>query len=116
MRNPILRQHEDAKPHVLVEVSREISSLLDMDQLLVQGVRLIRKTFGFYHVGVDLIEGSQMYYRVVEEITARAAGTAKPALASNLSTHPRYLWMEGSQTRSDPVVTLMVHLEEAPLQ
>ena len=130
MRNPILREHEDAKFHILAEVSRQISSILDIDQLLVQVVRLIRETFGYYHVGIGLIEGGEICYRVgagslwevnpefqfkprrikvgAEGITGWVAGTGKPALVPDVSKDPRYLWMEGSETRSELVVPIIM--------
>ena len=130
MQDPGLRDREDAKFHILAEVSRQISSILDIDQLLVQVVRLIRETFGYYHVGIGLVEGDEIYYRVgagslwetnpefqfkpqrikvgVEGITGWVAGTGKPALVPDVGKDPRYLWMEGSQTRSELVVPIIM--------
>jgi len=130
MQNAVLRDHEDTNFHILAEVSRQISSILDIDQLLVQFVRLIRETFGYYHVGIGLIEGDEIYYRVgagslwetnpefqfkprrikvgVEGLTGWVAGTGRPALVPDVSKDSRYLLMEGCQTRSELVVPIIM--------
>ena len=130
MQGAILRDHEDAKFHILAEVSRQISSILNIDQLLIQVVRLIRETFDYYHVGIGLIEGNEIYYRVgagslwetnpefqfkprrikigAEGLTGWVAGTGKPALVPDVSKDPRYLLMEGCQTRSELIVPIIM--------
>jgi len=52
------------KIRLLTEVSQRIASILDVDELMVQVVQLIQKTFGYYHVGIGLIEGDEVVYRV----------------------------------------------------
>jgi signal transduction histidine kinase len=130
MQNHVLREHDDAKFHILAEVSRQISSILDIDQLLVQVVRLIRERFDYYHVGIGLIEGDEIYYRVgagslweknpefqfkpqrikvgMEGLTGWVAGTGEPVLVPDVSKDPRYLLMEGCQTRSELIVPIII--------
>ena len=54
----------DVRLAILAEVSRQITSILDIDQLLVQVVRLLQQTFDFYHVGIGLVEADEVVYRV----------------------------------------------------
>ena len=42
------------------EVGQHIASALDVDQLLEQMARLIQRSFGYYHVGIGLIEGGEV--------------------------------------------------------
>ncbi len=42
---------------VIGEVGRGLASILDIDELLNEIVRLIQKAFGYDHVGLALIEG-----------------------------------------------------------
>ncbi|HSR21589.1 MAG TPA: GAF domain-containing sensor histidine kinase [Anaerolineales bacterium] len=123
------RNGEDAKFRILAEVSRQISSILDIDQLLEHVVRLIQETFQYYHVGIGLVEGDQIVYRVgagelwddpgfrfkpsrlkigVEGLTGWVAKEGKPALVPDVSVDPRYVWMQSSRTRSELVVPIIV--------
>ena len=43
------------------EVSRDATSILDVDQLLTETVNLIRDRFGFYHAGVFLVDDAGEY-------------------------------------------------------
>ena len=57
MQKSYLKEHEAIKLHILAEVSQQITSILDINELLVRVVRLIQQTFNYYHVGIGLIEG-----------------------------------------------------------
>jgi hypothetical protein len=50
--------------HILAEVSRQITSILDIDVLQVQAARLIQRMFDDYHVGTGLVEGNEIGHRV----------------------------------------------------
>jgi len=109
------------------EVGRRITSILEIDEVLVQIVRLIRDTFNYYHVAIGLIEGDDIVYRVgagvlwdepdfvfeparlkvgQEGTTGWVAGTGEPLLVSDVSQEPRYVWMQGSGTRSELTVPI----------
>jgi PAS domain S-box-containing protein len=45
------------------EVGRHITSILAVDELLRQTVRLIQDSFGYYHVHVGLVEGELVVFR-----------------------------------------------------
>lgn len=46
---------EDSRFRILTEISQQITSILDINELLVRVVRLIQRTFNYYHVGIALI-------------------------------------------------------------
>src|SRR5512135_3188023 len=117
-------QNERARFRILTEVSQQITSILAIDELLVQVVRLIQRTFNYYHVGIGLIEGDEVVYRVgagvlwddpksnfqfkpnrlkvgSEGLTGWVAHTGELALAPDVTRDPHYVWMEGSLTKSE---------------
>jgi signal transduction histidine kinase len=129
MQKAHLKRHKDARFHILTEVSQQITSILDINELLVQVVRLIQQTFNYYHVGIGLIEGDEVVYRVgagalwddpgfqfkpmrlkvgSEGITGWVAKTGEPVLVSDVSQDSRYVWMQGSLTRSELTVPITV--------
>jgi hypothetical protein len=63
MQNTFLKDEADAKFHILAEVTRQITSILAIDELLFRVVRLIRETFDSYHEGIGLIESDEVVYR-----------------------------------------------------
>jgi signal transduction histidine kinase len=122
-----LHSKEDARFHILSEVIQQITSILDINELLVEVVRLIQKTFDYYHVGIGLIEGEYVVYRVgagvlwedpnfefrpsrlkvgSEGLTGWVAKTGEAALVQDVTRDPRYVWMKGSLTRSELLVPI----------
>jgi GAF domain-containing protein/HAMP domain-containing protein len=112
---------------VMAEVGRRITSILDIDTVLVQVVKLIQRAFGYDHVGIALVEGDEAVYQVgaghlwedpqfqfepsrlnVGEngITGWVAGSGKALLVPDVSQEPRYVWMRGSNTRSELAVPI----------
>ncbi len=112
---------------VISAVGRRITSILDINEVLVQVVRLIEKAFDYDHVGIALIEGEEAVYKVgagelwdnpqfrfwparlkvgQEGITGWVAGTGEPLLVPDVSQDSRYVWMEGSETRSELAVPI----------
>src|SRR5512142_2127379 len=103
---------EDTHFRILTEVSQQITSILDIHELLDQVVRLIQRTFGYYHVGIGLIEGDEVVYRLgagrlwdqpdfafkpshlklgSQGLTGWVAATGQPALVPDVSQDPRYV-------------------------
>jgi signal transduction histidine kinase len=112
---------------IIVEVGRRFAQTLDINELLSQVVRLIQQTFGYYHVGIGLVEGEEVVYRVgagalwddpqfefspgrlkvgQEGLTGWVAGTGQPLLVPDVSRELRYVWMQGSRTRSELVMPI----------
>jgi signal transduction histidine kinase len=105
-------------------VGRDITSILDIDDLLTRVVDLIQDAFGYYHVQVFLLDrdAGQLIlradgrtlsseYRCLEmsqpSINARAAQSGKPVLVNDVARDPIYLF-DGNLpgTRSELVVPL----------
>ncbi|MFN2227243.1 MAG: GAF domain-containing protein, partial [Anaerolineae bacterium] len=114
---------------VIGEVGRRITSLLDLDGVLNQVASLVQRSFGYDHVGIALIEDGYAVYKVgagelweqpdfqfrparlevgAEGITGWVAAHGQPRLVPDVSQDPRYVWMEGSQTRSELALPLIV--------
>jgi signal transduction histidine kinase/uncharacterized protein YigA (DUF484 family) len=122
-------KHENARFRILAEVSQQITSILDIDDLLARVARLVQKTFNYYHVGIGLIEKGDVVYRIgagvlwddpkfqfkptrlkvgVEGITGWVAHTSQPALVPDVTKDPHYVWMQGSETCSELIVPITV--------
>ncbi len=115
---------------VIGEVGRRITSILAVEELLSQTVRLIQDTFGYYHVHVGLLEKDRVTYtaaagvwrdaatcercverrlRIGEEgIAGRVAATGEPLLVPDVSADPRYTAIEPGQTGSALALPLKV--------
>lgn len=114
---------------LLSEISQQIASILDIDELLTQVTQLVRQTFKYYHVGIGLIEGEHVVYRVgsgvlwdqpnfqfkparlkvgEEGISGWVAGFGTPLIIPDVICDSRYVWMEGSQTKSELTVPIIV--------
>ncbi|MGB5933599.1 MAG: SpoIIE family protein phosphatase [Anaerolineae bacterium] len=112
---------------VIAEVGRQITSTLDINELLVQVVRLVEQAFGYYHVAIGLIEGDEVDLRAgagilwddpefqfkparlkvgEEGITGWVTSTGESLLVPDVSREPRYVWMQGSKTRSELAVPI----------
>jgi signal transduction histidine kinase/uncharacterized protein YigA (DUF484 family) len=120
---------EDSRFRILTEISQQITSILDINELLVRVVRLIQRTFNYYHVGIGLVEEDEVVYRMgagslwddpdfqfkpgrlkvgSEGITGWVAQSGEPVLVPDVSLDPRYVWMQGSLTRSELTVPITV--------
>jgi signal transduction histidine kinase len=125
----LLKVRSAEKIRLLTEVSQRIASILDVDELLLQVVRLIQQTFSYYHVGIGVIEGEEVVYRVgagdlwdradfqfkparlkvgKEGITGWVVASGCPLLIPDVSQDQRYVWMQGSETRSELTVPILV--------
>ncbi len=112
---------------VISEVGRRITSILAVDEMLEQMVGLIQEAFNYYHVGIGLVEGDEVVYKVgagrlwddpqfeikparlkigQEGVTGWVAGTGQPLLAPDVKQEPHYILMGGSQTRSELTVPI----------
>ena len=111
---------------VLGEVGARITSLLAVDELLLETVRLVKENFGYYLVGIGLIEGDEMVFRTGagaryddpqfrpprvkvggKGITGWVAASGEPLLVPDVGREPQYLLLPGSsETRSELAVPL----------
>lgn len=115
------------------EVSRKVSAILDVDQLLAQVVKLIGDKFGFYHVHLFLVDEHSneivlqecsgqaglslkkqgLRFKIGEEsITGWVAQTGQPVLCNDVSQEPRYYSLELLPgTQSELAIPLRVGFE-----
>ncbi len=114
---------------LISQVSHKFSAILDIDEVLAQVVRLVQESFGYYHVGIGLVEGDEVVYRVgagelwenpdfdfwpprlkigQEGLTGWVAATKQPALVPDVSLDSHYVWMRESKTRSELIIPLLV--------
>lgn len=120
----IARSHQQAEEalarralqlEIASEVSRKVSAILTVDQLLAQVVKLIGDKFGFYHVHLFLVDehsneivlqecsgqaslslkNQGLRFKIgAESITAWVAQTGQPVLCNDVSQEPRYYSLE----------------------
>ncbi len=114
---------------IIADMGRRVSALLDAHQVLDQVVASLRHAFGYYHVGIGLVEGDEVVYRAgsgvlwddpnfgfkpprlkigKEGITGWVAAHGEPLIIPDVSQEPRYVLMQGSATRSELTVPIIV--------
>jgi len=114
---------------VIAEVGRRITLILDVDQVLEQVVTLLQQAFNYYHVGIGLVEGQEVVYRIGagklwegkpfevtpmrlkvgrEGLSGWVAATGKPLLVPDVSYDPRYVMMLPAETQSELLVPITV--------
>jgi signal transduction histidine kinase len=129
MQREYVKPSEDSRFRILTEIGQQITSILEINELLHKVARIIRQTFGYYHVGIGLLENDEVVYRVgagdlwddpnfqfrprrlkvgMQGITGWVAQTGKPALIADVTNDPHYVWMQGSLTRSELTVPITV--------
>ena len=117
---------------VIAEISRSATSLLDTEQIILQVTRLLQKAFNYYHVGIGLIEGDQVVYRVgagvlwdnprftyqpqrlrigKEGLTGWVAAHGESVIVPDVTQDPRYVLMRGTATRSELLVPIIAKEE-----
>ena len=114
---------------LITEVSQRFTSTLELNEVMQQVVRLIQQSFGYYHVAIGMIEEDEVVYRVgagvlwddaqfqfkparlkvgKEGLSGWVAATGESLLIPDVRLEPRYVWMQGSQTRSEITVPVSV--------
>lgn len=120
-------QYMTERLHLASEVAYDIGTILDIDLLLWEIVRLIRETLDCYHVSIGLVEGDELalradvgyYYRdsrlsglrlkVEEGIAGWVARRGEPLLVPDVSRDKRYHAVNGlPETKSELAVPLKV--------
>lgn len=113
---------------VINQVSQSIAGILDLDGLLRETAVLIHERFGYYHVGIGLVEGDDVVYRAgagqlvspegdilfspnrlrvgKDGLTGRAAATGLVLLSTDVRHDRRYVPLAGLDTRSEVVVPI----------
>jgi signal transduction histidine kinase len=111
---------------VISEVGARITSILTVDELLAEIVRLVKETLGYYHTAIGLIDGDELVIKAGagahwetpqfqpsrlkvggKGITTWVAAKGEPLLVPDVSREPRYLLLpEATRTRSELAVPL----------
>ena len=110
---------------VLSEVGTRITSLLDVEELLDETVRLVNEVLGYYLVAIGLIEGDELVIKsgagprwsdpefepprikLGQGISGSVAHTGEPLLAPDVRKVPQYLLLaDAIETRSELAVPL----------
>ncbi|MCB0255054.1 MAG: GAF domain-containing protein [Anaerolineae bacterium] len=114
---------------VIGEVSGEITTIMPVDEILARVAHLVRDTFDYYHVGIGLVEGDEVVYRVGagnlwesmdfkfkpsrlkigrQGLTGWVAQTGQAIVVSDVRLDDRYVRMEGTAALSEIVVPILV--------
>ena len=114
---------------VIAEVGRQITSIMDIDQVLDQVVKLIQSAFNYDHVAIAMLENEYAVYRVgagrlwedpefdfnparlkigVEGVTGRVAATGQALHLPDVREDHGYVEMKGSGTLSELTVPIKV--------
>jgi signal transduction histidine kinase len=121
-----IEQRRAEQFRAISEVGRHITSILDVDELMEEIVCLVGKTFGYYLVGIGLVEGEQVVVKTgagpywgdhrreplrlkvgKEGIVGWVASTGEPLLVPDVSQEPRYYQVSDIiETRSELAVPL----------
>jgi sigma-B regulation protein RsbU (phosphoserine phosphatase) len=109
---------------VLNEVSREISSILDVEALLRRAAELVKRVIDYQILSIMLYDEDQQAFRhrldvkhgqhvqgklraaATEGIVGAAATTREPVLVPDVTADPRYL-MVNPETRSELAIPMM---------
>jgi sigma-B regulation protein RsbU (phosphoserine phosphatase) len=109
---------------VLNEVSREISSILDVEELLRRAAELVKRVIDYQIVSIMLFDEEQKVFRhrldvkhgqrvqgklrvaATEGIVGAAATLREPVLVPDVTTDPRYL-MVNPETRSELAIPMI---------
>jgi len=109
---------------VLNEVSREISSILDVEELLRRAAELVKRVIDYQIVSIMLYDEEQKVFRhrldvkhgqrvqgklrvaATEGIVGAAATLREPVLVPDVTTDPRYL-MGNPETRSELAIPMI---------
>lgn len=123
------RQRRAEQFRIISEVGQRITSILALDELLSQTVRLIQEAFGYYHIHIGLIAEGYLTFKesagvwwsnpfchccdfrvkVGEEgISGRVAASGEPILVPDVQKDGRYLPVAPDQSGSNVVLPLKV--------
>ncbi|MDP6513044.1 MAG: GAF domain-containing protein [SAR202 cluster bacterium] len=107
---------------IIGELSSQISSYLEMSEVLSQTVELIQRTFNYHHVGIGLVEADEVVYKFgagnqpddpdfsfepsslelgQEGTSGQVAATGEAVLVSNVDINPSHTVVSHSDTRSE---------------
>ncbi len=119
-------QRRSTELATIAEVGQRVASILDLDELFVQIVELVRKEFGYYHVSIFTVEGESgtlafcastsplvqargLAASMGDGIVGWVAAQGEALLANDVAAEPRYRPDEAlPDTRAELAVPLRV--------
>jgi len=115
---------------VISEVGRRITSILSLDQLLVETARTIRESFGYHHVHIGMVEGERIVFKTRnaaqpedemfqccedvtpivgrEGISGWVAGTGESLIVPDIVKDVRFIPSKNDQTRSETAIPIKI--------
>ncbi len=123
------KQRRAEQFRIISEVGQRITSILALDELLSQTVRLIQEAFGYYHIHIGLIDGEYVTFkssagvwgsepaclcchtrlRVGQEgLSGLVAASGIPILSPDVQQDTRYIPVVPGQSGSNVVLPLKV--------
>ncbi|MEZ4769839.1 MAG: GAF domain-containing sensor histidine kinase [Caldilineales bacterium] len=114
---------------VIGEVSGEITTIMPVDEILTRVASLVCDTFNYYHVGLGLVEGNEVVYRVgagelwdsldfkfkparlkigEQGLSGWVAATGQAVTVPDVRLDPRYVKMASTEALSEIVVPIIV--------
>ena len=113
------------RQELIAEISRRATTLLPLDELLLQAVTLVRASFDYFAVGILLVEGAELVLRAstleivqahskkfrltigTQGICGWVAASGRPLLVGDVRREPRYVEIDGvTHTRSELAVPI----------
>lgn len=123
-------QHRAEQFRVISEVGARITSILSLDQLLVETARTIRESFGYHHVHIGMVEGERVVFKTrdaaqpedevfqccedvtpivgKEGISGWAAGTGEALIVPDVMKDARFIPSKNDQTRSETAIPIKI--------
>jgi len=119
-----IQRHRALQLETSAQVSREVTSILSIDELLCRVVELIKNTFGYYHVNISLLKGNTLVQRASTReakpklrrikmdsvsLNSEALRTQQAIVANDVLKDTRYKMDEHlPDTRSEMVIPLIL--------
>ena len=123
------KQRRAEQFRIISEVGQRITSILALDELLSQTVRLMQEAFGYYHIHIGLIEDGYVIFKASagvrwsepacdccnvrlkvgeEGLSGWVAANGEPVLVPDIRQDARYIPLALEQTGSNVVLPLKV--------
>jgi PAS domain S-box-containing protein len=115
---------------VITEVGKRITSILSLDQLLVETARTIRESFGYHHVHIGMVEGERVVFKTrnaahpedevfhccedvtpivgKEGISGWVAGTGESLIVPDVMKDVRFIPSKIDRTRSETAIPIKI--------
>jgi signal transduction histidine kinase len=115
---------------VIHEVGKRVTSILSLEQLLVETARTIRESFGYHHVHIGMVEGERVVFKTrnatqpedevfhccedvtpivgKEGISGWVAGTGESLIVPDVMKDVRFIPSKNDRTRSETAIPIKI--------